>query len=220
MLVLFTWTKQATVQGARSGLYGGMLQELKVEFLKGVNSVGSSVRTGIVVQQRNTFWQPVSFICFKSQTLVCHTASHCREHCSLLNTFRASVPVVALVSPKKTQAKAFLRLDAFWTFSWRANENVSIPHSGVCSRAHNGGSTFHLPWRFFLSEKWSPSAAQWSKSCLQMLQYFSLSKSVNCSGTQHVQTLWQASLLWIISLADPRLLCCVCATSLIFWRRN
>jgi len=65
-----------------------MLQYLKVYFLKGFNSVGKSVRTGIVVQQQTLsdssplHWPQIAGF----------NSSHCSEHCSLFNQSLGNVP--------------------------------------------------------------------------------------------------------------------------------
>jgi len=71
-----------------------MLQYLKVYFLRGFNSVGNSVRTGIVVQQQTLsdssplHWPQIAGF----------SSSHCSEHCSLLNQSLGNVPETVNIS--------------------------------------------------------------------------------------------------------------------------
>ena len=54
---LLNWTKQVIVWKGEIGTTQRVSQCLKLEFLKGFKCVGSSMWTGIVMQQHNTFWQ-------------------------------------------------------------------------------------------------------------------------------------------------------------------
>ena len=87
---------------------------------------------------------------------------------------------------QKTVNISFSEVGCIWTLCWRANEDVFIPYSGIYSVAVNGGSMFHLPWRFF--------------SRNDHLQHHSDPKAVcRCPNVSFVQFLgW----LWVPSYTD------------------